>query len=119
MINIRINIAEGANASASVRDTAAIVRKTLDIVNVAKNENKTNMKNAPGSRRKLLMKYSVKLNNMATRTFNGKPHIMEDRASATGWYRANFLCFSTIGRWAYRVRICIYLSARRKQYRSR
>jgi hypothetical protein len=56
----------------------------LDIVNVAKNENRTNMKNGPGSRRKLLMKYSVKLKEIAMRIFDGKPHIMEATASAMG-----------------------------------
>jgi hypothetical protein len=85
MIKASIKIAAGANACASVRDTAAIVRNILDMVNVEKNENRTNTKNAPGSRRKLLRKYNAKLNEMTTRIFDGKPHIMEAKASAMGW----------------------------------
>ena len=56
MININMNRAAGARASAKVRLTAAMVRKTEDMVSVAKKENTTKVKNAPGVRRRLAMK---------------------------------------------------------------
>jgi len=54
MVNINMNRAAGARASASVL-TAAMVRKTEDMVSVAK-ENTIKVKNAPGVRRRLAMK---------------------------------------------------------------
>jgi hypothetical protein len=64
--------------------TEAIVLKIFDMVSVIVNENKKNVKNAPGSLRKLAMKYSVRLNDIAMMILDGRLHIIEAIASVNG-----------------------------------
>ena len=64
--------------------TAAIVLKMLLMTSVVVKENKKKMKNAPGSRRRLVMKYSVKLNDKAVKILAGISQIMEETASENG-----------------------------------
>jgi hypothetical protein len=51
-----MRIAAGTRAWDRVRDVAAIVRKSMDMVNVVTKEKSKKTKNAPGSRRRFVMK---------------------------------------------------------------
>ena len=58
----RIKMPAGANACAKLRETEAMKRNNIDIVSVNVNEIKRKKKKAPGSRRRLTMKYRTRLN---------------------------------------------------------
>ena len=80
----KIKIAAGAKACESVRETDAMVRKSIDMVNVKKKEISKKKKNGPGSLRRLARKYSGRLKQMALRTLYGMSVNMEAKASAEG-----------------------------------
>ncbi len=101
----RIKTAAGAIACDKVRETEAMVRNSIDMTKVSVNEIRMKKKKFPGWRFKLTMKYRIKLNVMAFVILYGMSVNIEAMASQDGWYRAYLECFSTIGRWAYRVRI--------------
>lgn len=61
MTMARIKIAAGANAWLRVLETDAIVRKSMLMTKVRKNEMSRKKKKAPGSRLKFVMKYSTRL----------------------------------------------------------
>lgn len=63
-----IIIAAGARACGKDRETDAIVLNIIDITNKAKNDINRKKKNAPGSRRRLVMKYSTMLKRIALST---------------------------------------------------
>lgn len=100
MTSARIRIAAGAIAPASVRDKDAMVRKNMDMVKVQKKDMSRKKKNAPGSRLRLVMKYSVRLKMIALAILYGMSVSIDAMASADGWYSACLECFSTIGRCA-------------------
>lgn len=59
--NARMSRAAGTIACESVRDAEAIVLKIMDMQSVTRNVMKRKKKKGPGSRRRLVMKYSVRL----------------------------------------------------------
>lgn len=77
-------IVDGNSEDASVRELAPKVRKTMDSDTVIENEKSRNTKNAPGSRRRLDMKYKTKLKKSALQTLNGMSHNVDATASAKG-----------------------------------
>ena len=95
-----MKIAAGDRAWTRDREAAPIVRNTMDRARVVKNEKTRKIKNAAGSRRKLVMKYNTRLNEMLLQILYGMSHNADEMASVKGWYRAYLACFSTIGLWA-------------------
>lgn len=80
----RIRIAAGANACDNVRETEAIVRKSIDMVKVMKKVISRKKKNAPGVLRRPVMKYSVRLKMMEFPILYGMSVSMLAKASAEG-----------------------------------
>ena len=74
----------GAIACASVRELAAIVRKSIDITMVMRNVVSTKKKNGPASRRRFVMKYNGTLNVNAFKILYGISVSIEAKASAEG-----------------------------------
>lgn len=67
----RMMIAEGAKACSKARETEAIVRNINDITIVVEYDIRTKKKKAPGSRRRLVMKYMTRLKVIALRITYG------------------------------------------------
>lgn len=85
MTKARIKIAAGANACSSVLDRLPILLKNIDMVRTMIKLTNKKKKNAPGSRRRLAMKYSVILNIMALQILYGRSVSILATASADGW----------------------------------
>ena len=60
-----------------VLDSAAIERKNIDMTNVHWNVNSRKTKNAPGSRLRFVMKYTIKSKINVTPTLFGRSAIIE------------------------------------------
>lgn len=84
----RIRMAVGTMACESVREAEAIVLKIIDMQIVTRKVTKRKKKKAPGSLRRLVMKYNVRLKKMALRILYGKSQSIDATASADGWYSA-------------------------------
>jgi len=80
----RIRIAAGAMAPGRVRDVDATKRNTIDMTMVVEKATNTKKKNAPGSRRRLVIKYNVKLKKSALRILYGMSVNILAKASALG-----------------------------------
>jgi hypothetical protein len=80
----RISNAAGAKAWERVLETEAIVRKSIDMVNVRTNEMRRKKKKFPGSLRKFDMKYKVKLKVMVLVILYGMSVSIDATASAEG-----------------------------------
>lgn len=85
VINARMVIVDGNNEDAKVRELAPKLRKTMDNDTVIENENSKKIKNAPGSLRRLDMKYSTRLKKMELQTLKGMSQRVDATASASGW----------------------------------
>lgn len=77
-------MAAGTIACDSVRDEDAIVRNIIDMAKVARKQTSKKKKNAPGSRRRFVMKYNTRLNVQVFNTLYGKSTNIEATASAEG-----------------------------------
>ena len=80
-----MKMAPGARAWAKLREDAPMVRKTMDKVNVVKNEKTTKTKNASGVRLKFVMKYRTRLNAIQLQILYGKSQRADEIASVNGW----------------------------------
>ena len=78
-------MAAGTMAPASERDAEAMVRKIIDMVKTVKKLIRRKKKKAPGSRRRFVMKYRVRLKTMAFPILYGKSQSIDATASADGW----------------------------------
>lgn len=65
-----------------------MARSIMDMVRVQVKPKSKKIKNAPGSRLRFAMKYKGTLKATVDRTLLGRSQIMEDIASAKGWYMA-------------------------------
>ena len=81
----RIKTAAGAIAWDKVRETEAIVRKSMDMTRVNVNDIRIKKKKFPGCRFKLTMKYRIKLKVMALVILYGMSVNIEAMASQDGW----------------------------------
>lgn len=67
-----------------VRLMEPIARKNIDIVTSTVKQNRRYVKNAPASRRRLVMKYRTTLKRTLVATLAGKSQTIADIASANG-----------------------------------
>lgn len=81
----RMRMAAGAMAPGRVRDTEATVLNTMDMTKVVKKAVKRKKKNAPGSRRRFVMKYNVRLKTIELLILYGRSVSILATASALGW----------------------------------
>lgn len=85
IVSARIKSDEGIMACDKVREKDAMLRKTIDIVNVIVNPNKKKMKKGPTSLRRFVMKYRARLKVIAVVILHGRSHTIDAKASALGW----------------------------------
>lgn len=83
--NAKMKTAAGAIAPASVLDIAPILRKSILIARVQTKLNSMKIKNALGVRRRLVMKYKVRLKVTEVMSLFGKSQIIDAIASENGW----------------------------------
>ena len=79
-----MKIAAGDNAWTRDREAAPIVLNTIERASVVKKENARKVKNAAGSRRRFVMKYRTRLNEMQLQILYGMSHSADEMASANG-----------------------------------
>lgn len=80
--------AEGTSAWNSVREAEPMKRNIIDMTMTVAKLMSRKKKKAPGSLRRFVMKYSVRLKMMLFAILYGISQIMEAAASADGWYKA-------------------------------